>query len=84
MIDFSLSGITMIECGVQGANRGSSGRELHVGFPYFALHVFEGVNVSLSFLFITNSTQIGLLCVNACGTSGIHDSVITHSNYRLL
>ena len=81
VIDFSLSGITMVECGVQGANRGFIGREL--GFPYFALH-FEGVNISLSFLFITNSTQFGLLCVNACSTSGIHDSVITHSNYRLL
>ena len=82
VINFRLSGITMVECGVKGANRGISGREL--GFPYFALHVFEGVNVSLSFLFITNSTQIGLLCINPHGTSGIHDSVITHSNYRLL
>ena len=80
--DFSLSGITMVECGVQGLNRGF--RKGVLPFPYFALHVSEGVNVSLSFLFITNSTQIGLLCMNLWGTSGIHDSVITHSNYRLL
>jgi len=36
--------------------------------------------VSLSFIFITNSSQIGLLCLNLLGTSGIQDSVITHSN----
>ena len=41
-------------------------------------------NVSLSFLFITNSSQIGLLCINLLGISRIQDSVITHSNYRLL
>ena len=46
MIDLSLSGITMIHCGVQGANRGFSGRE--VGFPYFALHVFEGLMSALA------------------------------------
>ena len=80
--DFSLSGITMVKCGVQGVNIGF--RNDLLSFPYFALHVSEGVNVSLSFLFISNSTQIGLLCVNLWGTSGIHDSVITHSNYRLL
>ena len=77
--DFSLSGITIVKCGVQGANIGFGNREM--SFPYFALHIHEGFNVNLSFLFISNSTQIGLLCVNLLGTSGIHDSVIT---YRLL
>ena len=51
---------------------------------HFALHVALGFNVNLSFLFITNSTQVGLLCLNLLGSSGIHDSEITHSNYRLL
>ena len=82
VINFSLSGITMVYCGVQGANIGFSGREL--GFPYFALYIFEGFNVNFSFLFMNNSTRIGLLCINPHGTSGIHDSVITHSNYELL
>ena len=82
MTDFSLSGVTIVKCGVQGANIGF--RKGVLSFPYFALHISEGVNVRLSFLFITNSTQIGLLCINLWGTSGIHDSVITHSNYRLL
>ena len=76
--DFSLSGIIMVKCGVQGVNRGFRGRDLR--FLYFALHVYEGINVTLSFLFITDSTQIGLLCVNLLGTSGIHDSVIIHSS----
>ena len=67
---------------MQGLNIGF--RKGEFSFPYFALHISEGVNVRLSFLFITNSTQIGLLCHNLLGTSGIHDSVITHSNYRLL
>ena len=80
--DFSLSGITMVKCGVRGVNRGI--RKGALPFPYFALRVSKGVNVNLSFLFISNSTQIGLLCVNLWGTSGIHDSVITHRNYRLL
>ena len=80
--DLSLSGITIANCGVQGLNLGFKIGAL--SFPYFALHISEGVNVRLSFLFITNSTQIGLLCVNLLGTSGIHDSVITYSNYRLL
>ena len=78
VINFRLSGITMVKCGVQRADRGF--RKV----PYFALHVSEGVNVNLSFLFITNSTEIGLICYNLLGTSGIQDSVITHSNYRLL
>ena len=77
--NFSLSGITIVKCGVQGGFRKGV-----FSFPYFALHILEGFNVNLSFLFITNSTQIGLLCINLLGTSGIHDSVITHSNYRLL
>ena len=80
--NFSLSGITVTSCGVQGVDIGFSNRTLH--FVYFALHIFKGFNVNLSFLFISNSTQIGLLCTDLWGTSGIHDSVITHSNYRLL
>ena len=76
--NFSLSGITMVNCGVRVVDRGF--RKL----PYFALQVSEGVNVNLSFLFIINSTQFGLVCMNLLGTSGIRDSVITHSNYRLL
>ena len=74
--DLSLSGITMIYCGSQGDKR--------LGFSYFALAMIEMVNVNLSFLFIINSTQTGLLCINMLGTSVIQDSVITHSNYRLL
>ena len=80
--DFSLSGITIIKCGVQGVKRGF--RKGVLPFLYFALHILEGFNVNLSFLFVSNSTQIGLLCHNLWGTSGIHDSVFTHSNYRLL
>ena len=80
--DLSLSGITMIYCGVQGANSASLRDKL--GFAYFALQMFDMVNVNLRFLFIINSTQIGLLCINVQGTSAIQDSVITHSNYRLL
>ena len=81
--DFSLSGITMIKCGVQGVNRGL-GNSPELAFLHFALFIFEGFNVNISFLFIANSTQIGLLCINLWGNSNIHDSVITHSNYRLL
>ena len=80
--DLSLSGITMVYCGVQGAKSGFYDREL--GYPHFALQMFEVASVNLSFLFITNSTQIGLLCINMLGTSVIQDSVITHSNFRLL
>ena len=74
--DLSLSGITMVYCGAQGTKK--------LSFSYFALQMFEMVNVNLSFLFIINSTQTGLLCINMLGTSVIQDSVITHSNYRLL
>ena len=74
--DLSLSGITMIYCGAQG--------DKELSFSYFALQMFEMVNVNLSFLFIINSTQIGLLCVDVQGSSAIQDSVFTHSNYRLL
>ena len=74
--DLSLSGITMVYCGSQGDKR--------LGFSYFALAMIEMVNVNLSFLFIINSTQTGLLCINMLGTSVIQDSVITHSNYKLL
>ena len=74
--DLSLSGITMVYCGTQGDKR--------LGFSNFALAMIEMVNVNLSFLFIINSTQTGLLCINMLGTSVIQDSVITHSNYRLL
>ena len=74
--DLSLSGITMVYCGSQGDKR--------LGFSYVALAMFDMVNVNLSFLFIINSTQVGLLCLNILGSSSIQDSVITHSNYRLL
>ena len=80
--DFCLSGITMVHCGVRGVSRGFRGRIL--ALPYFAMHTTEGLNVNLSFILITNSTQIGLLCINLKGASHIQDSVITHSNYRLL
>ena len=55
--DLSLSGITMVYCGAQGDKEPS--------FSYIlALQMFEMVNVNLSFLFIINSTQIGLVCIN--------------------
>ena len=82
--DVSLTGITMVYCGVQGVNGGFGDWEYQIQVSYFALYVFEGLNVNISFLFITYSTQIGLLCINMKGISHIHDSVITHSNYRLL
>ena len=81
-MDFSLSGITMLHCGVQGVNGDFGDWEHQLRVSYFALYVFEGINVNISFLFIANSTQIGLLCINVRGT--IQDSVITRSNYRLL
>ena len=84
VVSFSLSGITMVHCGVHGVNRGFRSRNSDLGYLYFALHILEGFNVNLRFLVITNSTQIGLLCINLLGTSHIEDSVITHSNYRLL
>ena len=80
--NLSLSGITMVYCGVLGFDRRFDDRDL--ANVYFALHIQEGIDVSLNFIFITNSIQIGLLCINLLGTSGIQDSVITHSNYRLL
>ena len=80
--DLSLSGITIIHCGVQGAK--SARLRDKLGLSYFALQMFEMVNVNLSFLFIINSTQVGLLCINVQGTSAIQDSVFSHSNYRLL
>ena len=80
--DLSLSGITVVYCGMQGAKSASLRDKL--GFSYYALQMFEMINVNLSFLFIINSTQVGLLCINVQGTSYIQDSVITHSNYRLL
>ena len=80
--DVSLSGKTMVHCGVQGVNTGFGDWEHQLRFSYFALYVFEGFNLNIYFLFIANSTQIGLLCINSRGT--IQDSVITHSNYRLL
>ena len=80
--DLSLSGITMVYCGMQGAK--SARLRGKLGSAYYALQIFDMVNVNLSFLFIINSTQIGLLCINVQGTSAIQDSVITHSNYRLL
>ena len=80
--DLSLSGITMVYCGVQGAK--SARLRDKLGSAYYALQIFDMVNVNLRFLFIINSTQIGLLCINVQGTSAIQDSAITHSNYRLL
>ena len=81
--DLSLSGITIVYCGVQGGS--SAGfRDKELAFSYLALQMFEMINVNLSFLFITNSTQIGLLCFNVQGNSAIQDSVFTYSNYRLL
>ena len=74
--DLSLSGITMVYCGVQGDKEPS--------FSYFALQMFQMVNINLSFLFIINSTQIGLLCFNVHGSSAIQDPVITRSKHRLL
>ena len=43
----------------------------------------QGVNGGIGTV-ITASTQIRLLCINLLGSSGIQNSVITHSNYRLL
>ena len=49
--DLSLSGITMVYCGVQGIN--SAGfRDKELGFSYLALQMFEMINVNLSFLSI--------------------------------
>ena len=79
--DFCLSGITIVHCGVRGVSRGFRGRIL--ALQYFAMHINEGFNVNLSFLLITNSTQVGLLCLNLRGVSSIQDSVFTHSNSRL-
>ena len=78
----SLSGITLVRCGVLGANIGFTDSLFHP--IHFALHISKVFNVNLSFLLITNSTQVGLLFINPQGSSGIQDSVITHSNYRLL
>ena len=80
--DLSLSGITMVYCGAQGHKSGRLRDKL--GSAYYALQIFDMVNVNLSFLFIINSTQIGLLCINVQGSSAIQDSAFTHSNYRLL
>ena len=55
----------MVYCGVQGTKSGFYDTEL--GYPHFALQVVEVASVS--FLFIINSTQIGLLCINMLGTS---------------
>ena len=77
-----LSRLTMVKCGIQLVHRGIHGGGLR--FSYFGLYIFAGFNVNLSYLFITNSTQIGLLCINTRGNSGIHDSEFTHSNYRML
>ena len=93
--DFVLSGITLVSCGASGAdiakelgNEDSMTLLLFLKFQmvplYYALHVFDGINVSLKRVCITNSTQIGLLCINVLGTSRIEDSVFTYSNYRLL
>ena len=72
----------MVHCGVRGVSRGFRGRIL--ALQYFAMRINEGFNVNLSLLLITNSTQVGLLCINLRGASRIQDSVFTHSNYRML
>ena len=82
--NLSLSGITMVKCGVQGINTRFRVKNPDMSYLFFALHVVEGFTVNLGFLFITNSTQIGLLCHTLLGSSHLQDSVITHSNYRLL
>ena len=63
--DLSLSGITIIHCGVQGAKSARLCDKL--GSAYYALQIFDMVNVNLRFLFIINSIQIGLLCINVQG-----------------
>jgi len=60
LTDFSLSGITMINCGVLGLNRGFT--HWNFSLTHFALHVALGFNVNLSFLFITNPTVLKLGC----------------------
>ena len=75
--DLSLSGITMVYCGVQGAK--SARLRDKLGSAYYALQIFDMVNVNLRFLFIINSTQIGLLCINVQGTSAIHAGLNNHS-----
>ena len=90
---FVLSGVTLVSCGASGADiasePGNDNSVVLLVFPqmvshYYALHLFDGINVNLKSVFIINSTQIGLLCFNLWGTSRIEDSVFTHSNYRLL
>ena len=58
--NFSLSGITVANCGVDRVKRGF--RHGYLSLSYYALHIALGLNVKLSFFFITNSTQFGLLC----------------------
>ena len=93
--DFVLSGITLVSCGASGADIAKElGNEdtmtmlvflkAQMMSQYFALHLFDGINVNLKRVFITNSTQTGLLCINTLGTTHIEDSVFTYSNYRLL
>ena len=95
--NFVLSGITVVSCGAHGAdiaeelmklNKDTIALALFLGANmvshYYALHLFDGINVNLKRVFITNSTQTGLLYINVLGTSRIEDSVFTYSNYRLL
>ena len=91
--DFVLSGITLVSCGVSGADivkdfSLSAALSIMLGpqmmSNHYALHMFDGINVNLKRVFITNSSQTGLLCISVLGTSRIEDSVFTHSNYGLL
>ena len=82
LVDFSLVGLTMVYCGVKAVNRVF--RNDNLPFLYIALLIVDGFNVNLDSLNIANSTQVGLLCINLLGTSGIQNSVVTHSNYRML
>ena len=80
--DFVLSGITMVSCGVKGEDIGYTDQMFKS--QHYAMHILDGYNVNLNWLFITNSTQIGLLCTNALGNSSIQDSVFSYSNYKVL
>ena len=70
VVDFSLVGLTMVYCGVKAVNRVF--RNDNLPFLYIALLIVDGFNVNLNSLNITNSTQIGLVCINILDTSDIH------------
>ena len=94
--DFVLSGVTLMSCGASGADvikgfrnievlyGGYLSFRLHINSQFFALYIMQGFNVTLNQLFITNSTQSGLLYLTPHGNTCIQDSVFTYSNYKLL